>query len=152
MDNGNKIIRIYLDTSVYNRPFDEQTQARIALETLALTAILQLIDTDQAQLVTSAALAFENSKNPFPLCKKWVSDCIDQAWQYQKIDERITNRAKEIEAQGVKSMDALHAACAEAAKCDYFLTCDDRIIKRYKGSLQVKNPVDFILLQTGETW
>ncbi len=37
-------MRIYLDTSVYNRPFDDQTQARIALETLAYTVILQMIE------------------------------------------------------------------------------------------------------------
>ena len=52
--------------------------------------------------------------------------------------------------KGIKSLDALHLACAEASGCDYFLTCDDRIVKRYAGHLQVKNPADFIFLMTGE--
>lgn len=36
-------VRIYLDTCVYNRPFDDQTQPRIWLETLALSVIMQMI-------------------------------------------------------------------------------------------------------------
>ncbi len=28
-------MKVYLDTSVYNRPFDDQTQPRIWLETMA---------------------------------------------------------------------------------------------------------------------
>lgn len=35
-------MRIYLDTSVYNRPFDDQAQPRIW--TLALSVILQLVE------------------------------------------------------------------------------------------------------------
>lgn len=34
--------RVYLDTSVYNRPFDDQTQPKIFLETQAVTLILQM--------------------------------------------------------------------------------------------------------------
>ncbi len=35
--------------------------------------------------------------------------------------------------------------------CDYFLSCDDRLLKRYKGHLlEVKNPVEFIFLLTGK--
>jgi hypothetical protein len=48
-------------------------------------------------------------------------------------------------------MDALHIACAEAMDCDYFLSCDDRLLKRYKDHLlEVKNPVEFIFLLTGK--
>ena len=31
--------RVYLDTSIYNRPFDDQTQPKIHLETQAIKAI-----------------------------------------------------------------------------------------------------------------
>jgi hypothetical protein len=40
-------MRIYLDTSVYNRPYDDQTQAKIYLETQAVLIILNLIETQQ---------------------------------------------------------------------------------------------------------
>lgn len=60
-----KIITVYLDTSVYNRPFDDQTQPRIALETLAFITIMQLTEMGQIALATSSVLAFENDKSPF---------------------------------------------------------------------------------------
>ncbi|GGA02700.1 hypothetical protein [Okeania sp. KiyG1] len=40
----NNSIRVYLDTSVYNRPFDDQTQNKIALETEAVLLILGMIE------------------------------------------------------------------------------------------------------------
>jgi hypothetical protein len=43
------IVKLYLDTSVLNRVFDDQTQARIALETQALRMILQLVETEEVQ-------------------------------------------------------------------------------------------------------
>jgi len=30
-------------------------------------------------------------------------------------------------------MDALHLASAEAMNCNYFLSCDDRLLKLYQG-------------------
>lgn len=45
--------KVYLDTSVYNRPFDEQKQARIWLETLAFSVILQLLENREIELITS---------------------------------------------------------------------------------------------------
>ena len=36
--------RVYLDTSIYNRPLDDQTQAKIFLETQAVVLILNLIE------------------------------------------------------------------------------------------------------------
>lgn len=45
--------RVYLDTCVYNRPFDDQTQPRIWLETLAFSVILQMIENGSVALVTS---------------------------------------------------------------------------------------------------
>ena len=51
----------------------------------------------------------------------------------------------------LKPRDAVHLACAETARCDYFLTCDDTLIrtvkrKRSLPKLRVEaiNPVEFI--------
>ncbi|WP_416674872.1 hypothetical protein [Egbenema bharatensis] len=52
-----------MDTSVLNRPFDDQTQPRIALETQALRTVLQLVEAGEVELVNSAAIAYENSRN-----------------------------------------------------------------------------------------
>ncbi len=142
-------VRVYLDTSVYNRPFDDQTQPRIWLETLALAVILQLIEAGEVELVSSAVVAYENNRNPFPLRQRWVTRCVQLARHDQPVDAGITGRAEALEQAGVGAVDALHLACAEAAASEYFLTCDDRVTRRYEGSLRVLNPVEFVLAITG---
>jgi hypothetical protein len=76
---------IYLDTSVYNRPFDDQTQLRICLETLAFVTIMQLVEIDEIILTTSSVLAFENHNNPFHLRQQWVNYCLNYAKQHQVV-------------------------------------------------------------------
>ena len=61
------MIRVYLDTSIYNRPFDDQTQAKIFLETQAIVLILGMVENKLIELVNSSVLEHENSRNPFPL-------------------------------------------------------------------------------------
>ena len=55
-------------------------------------------------------------------------------------------RALELERQGLQPLDALHAAAAERAGATHLLTCDDRLLRRYTGSMLILNPVDFILV------
>ena len=74
-----------------------------------------------------------------------MNSLIRKAKLFQELDEEILERAKEMETLGIKGLDALHIACAERLKVDYFLTCDDKIIKKYKGVILVKNPVEFLL-------
>lgn len=142
--------RIYLDTSVYNRPFDDQTQPRIWLETLAFAMILQMVESGALELVGSSVLGYENSRNPFLLRREWVSRCLKLASHHQAVDEGIERCAQELEQQGLNAIDALHVACAEAAGAAYFLTCDDRVVRRYRDKkLQVLNPVNFVMLIAG---
>ena len=49
------MIKVYLDTSTYNRPFDDQTQPKIFLESQAVTLILQMVETKIVELVSSSA-------------------------------------------------------------------------------------------------
>jgi len=65
-------MKVYLDKCIYNRPFDDQTQPRIWLETMTFTMILQMTESQQVGLVTSSVLGFENSNNPFPERREWV--------------------------------------------------------------------------------
>ena len=59
---------------------------------------------------------------------------------HQPVNAEIKQRAEEREQDGLKAVDALHAACAEATQSD------DRIIRRYNGeNLRVLNPVNFVL-------
>jgi predicted nucleic acid-binding protein len=141
-------MRIYLDTSVLNRPFDDQGQPRIALETQALRIIVQAILAEQLILVHSSVVVFELQNNPYAYKKQWVERCMQMATYYQEVDEATEQRAQELERDGVKAIDALHVACAETAKCDYFLTCDDRLIRRYRGTTKAVNPTSFVLIIT----
>ena len=56
--------KVYLDTSAYNRPFDNQTQPKIFLESQAVVIILQMVETQMIELISSSVLAYENSRNP----------------------------------------------------------------------------------------
>jgi len=38
------VTTFYLDMNIYNRPFDDQSQMRIRLETMAITMIFTLIE------------------------------------------------------------------------------------------------------------
>jgi len=134
---------------VYNRPFDDQTQPRIWLETLAFVVVLQMIEAGDVELVRSPVLEYENSRNPSSLRRRWVNRCLDLASHYHKVDSIISERAQELEKKGLQAIDALHLACAEAAESEYFLTCDDRVIQRYQGQVKVLNPADFVLSVTG---
>jgi len=47
------VITIYLDNCAYNRPFDDQTQIKIALETAAKQHIQRLVMEKKVDLVYS---------------------------------------------------------------------------------------------------
>lgn len=138
-------MKVYIDTSALNRIFDDQSQPRIYLESSAMLTIFMLIDINAIDLLASNVLLFENEFNPYEERQIFVNLCIQKAAAAQEVNHEILYRAQELEAVVIKGLDALHIACAEALKADYFLTCDDRLIKRYNGHLKVQNPVDFAL-------
>ena len=138
--------RLYLDNSAMNRPFDDQSQPRIAAETQGLISILEMIHAGRVGLITSTVVAFENDRNPFAPRKRWVEQLCELAEVQQQTTEDVYNRALELEAAGLKALDALHLAAAEAAGATHFVSCDDRLLKRYTGRLVATNPTDFVAL------
>jgi hypothetical protein len=58
-------MKLYLDNCCFNRPFDDQKQLRIKLETEAKLKIQEDIRFGLHQLVWSYILDYENSMNPF---------------------------------------------------------------------------------------
>jgi predicted nucleic acid-binding protein len=85
----------------------------------------------------------ENGRNPFPLRRKWIEKCLRLAAQSVALSENVKKRALALEQSGFKALDALHLACAEAAGATHFLTCDDRLIRRYSNQMFVQTPVTF---------
>ena len=144
-------MRIYLDTSALNRVFDDQTQPRIYLEATAMLLVFTLLENGKISLVSSEALRYENSRNPFTDRRLFVNAVLQKAKIIQTLGTAILRRALEIETTcGIKGFDALHLACAEKVKAGYFITCDDKILKRYSGKLTVMNPIDFARLLVQE--
>ena len=140
------MIKVYLDTSIYHRPFDDQTQPKIFLETQAVAIILQMVETRTVDLVSSSVLEYENSRNPYSIKQEAMNRYLQMAGARQIVNEAIRQRSEQLEHNRLKAVDALHVACAEAISSDYFITCDKRLINRCSElTLKVVNPVDFVL-------
>ncbi|EFI34149.1 conserved hypothetical protein [Desulfonatronospira thiodismutans ASO3-1] len=141
-------MKLYLDLCLFYRSFDDQSNERIKLETNILIILLGYVSTGKAHLVNSFALEFENSKNPKLENKIKVSSLLSYATDYIEYDEKIVTRSITLEKNGIMSMDALHIACAEYANVDYFITCDDKLIKQLKKTMNLKiacyDSIDFI--------
>jgi len=58
-------MKIYLDNCCFNRPFDDQSQLKIRLESEAKMAIQEGIRSGAYLLVWSYVMDYENHKNPF---------------------------------------------------------------------------------------
>ena len=55
-------MRIYLDNCCFNRPYDDQSQFKITMETRAKLHIQREIMNGKYELVCSSMLEYENSK------------------------------------------------------------------------------------------
>ena len=109
-------MKIYLDLCIYNRPFDDQGQPRIAIETMEFLFLLEKTIRKEIRIVNSFTLEYENSKNPMVDRREKIRDLLRIASEYVRYSERLGNRAMEIEKMGFMAMDALHIACAETGK------------------------------------
>jgi predicted nucleic acid-binding protein len=140
------VIRVYLDTSVYNRPFDDQTQKKIALETEAVLSILGMIKNREIELVNSEPIEYKNLFNSNLTRQEKIANFLTLAAIYQKMEQSAEKRAKKLQNQGIKLLDSYHVACAEASQSDYFITCDQRLINRCQtlSTVTTVNPIDFI--------
>jgi predicted nucleic acid-binding protein len=140
------MLKVYLDNCVFNRPFDDQSQIRIKLETEAKFYIQTLIKQHQLVLVWSYIIDLENAYNPFIERRNAI-----ESWQtLAQVDisetENVLSTAHWVQTFGLKSKDALHIACAIEAAADYFITTDDLLIKKAGAldKIRVVNPLDFI--------
>ena len=140
-------IKVYLDNCCYNRPYDDQSQIRISLETQAKIQIQSMIKNGEIELVSSYVLLYENSKNPHELRQKTIRNFVkENVTTYIDVDHADEEKllADQIIATGVKTADAHHVACSILAGSDYFLTTDDRLLKYKTDKLQLVDPTEFI--------
>jgi len=138
------MLRLYLDNCCFNRPYDDQSLLKNRLESEAKIYLQKEIMNGNFDLAWSYIMDYEISFNPFPDRKsqilKWKSMSlvdIDES-------EKIIAMANKIIKKGIKPKDSLHLACAIEAKCDYFITTDNKILNKSIESIIIIDPIDFV--------
>ena len=143
------MLKLYLDTCCYNRPFDDLEQEKINLEANAIENIFRKHINKEVEIYKSMVIDFEISKIKLDNKRRQVEDLYD-AMELSQITftPEIKQRALELKQFNIKDMDALHLAFAESTDIDYFITTDRLLInasKRANLRIKVINPIEFIM-------
>lgn len=141
--------RVYLDNCVLNRPFDDQSQERVRLETEAIILLLSRLERKEWTWLGSQALNLEIDKTPDVEHQSRLRRVVEFVGSSVEIGEKELERANELQKAGFVGFDAVHLACAESGKADVFLTTDDRLLKLAKRlakklRVKVENPLDWM--------
>jgi hypothetical protein len=141
-------VKIYLDVCAIQRPLDSPGQVRVILEAEAVLGILALCDAGRLELVSSDALIYETEQNPLPVRQEHARAILSKAIGIMRLSDEVKSRSSQFVESGLRPLDALHLALAEAGKVDYFCTCDDSLLgtaRRVTG-LQVRtiSPIDLV--------
>ncbi len=140
---------VYLDTCAINRLTDDFNQIRVREEAAAMATVLDLIDRQQVRWIASAVLQFEIDRNPDTTKRGRAISVLNGASEVVTPDEAMLKRASELALSGYIGFDALHLAVAALSGVEWFLTTDDRLLRRAAAHppaphLVVLNPVDWL--------
>jgi len=149
--------KIYLDICSYNRPFDDQSQIKIHLETEAILYVQDGIRKKKYLMIWSYMLDYENSRNPYKAKRNAIALWKNIACDYcQSSIDVLSTGTNIMKNYSIKAKDSLHIACAIKNNCDYFITTDNKLIKKSSGhiakiggdekstSIKIINPIDFV--------
>ena len=92
--------------------------------------MLEEVDTGEVVLVSSFVVEIEHDLSPLSGRREDVALIIDLAGELVRRHPAIFRRTEALERMGLKGRDALHLAAAEYARVDYFVTCDDKLLRR----------------------
>ena len=139
---------IYLDTCCLNRPFDDQSQPRIQLETSAILAILQQVASGEVEIANSSVIQFEIHRITDQTRRNAILHFLSFASSFQPLTQAIEQRGILLNGLGFKRLDALHLAVAECLEADALLTTDDQFLRlavRHSNHLTIPviNPLQF---------
>ena len=90
---------------------------------------------------------YENSLNPYNDVRQEIEMASALANETVVPDDFIIAKAREFETIGIRPRDAIHLACALKGEAEYFLTCDNKLIKKSSElgiNLKIMNPLKFI--------
>jgi predicted nucleic acid-binding protein len=154
----NQQYKIYFDACCLNRPFDDQTQFRIYLETQAIITILNKCQAADWKLINSSALISELNQTPDLERLEKVKKLLSIAKIKVIYSPFIKDRTIQLQKLGFLSYDAAHIASAERGLADVFLTTDDRLLKKAQKNsglinVQINNPVQWLagVIQTEDS-
>jgi len=136
--------KLYLDICCYNRPFDDQTQINIRLETEAKLHIQADIRAGKYSSVWSYMHDLENDANPYEEKRNAIAPWKDVAVEQRPSSDGILSTGQQIMGHGIKAKDALHLACAIESDCDYFVTTDKGLMNKKVNNIIIINPIDFV--------
>ena len=143
---SNQTRRVYLDVCALCRPFDDQSQIRIRLETEAVQLILSHVRAGSLGLTVSSVHDAEIAAIDDLAERTHLQVMLQQIGQRVSPDlSQTRQRAEALVQQGLGPADAAHLAYAEQAGAD-FVTCDDRLIRqcrRVKPGIWFGTPVAF---------
>jgi len=137
---------IYLDNCCFNRPFDDQSQPKIKIESEAKLEIQDRVQRRKMDLAWSYVLDLENDANPFENRQRTIAAWKNLAVCDTEETTEILAMAKGFQSNNLKIKDSLHLACAIALECSTFFTTDDGIVKKRSqiSEIAVMNPVEYI--------
>ena len=123
-------MRIYLNTSALNRPLDDLSAERVRVEAEAMVALLAAIEDGIVEWIGSEYLDFEVGQDPDDERVNRVRSLLALIHTRVPASEAVVRRARAIERVGLRGLDALHVASAEAGGAELLVTTDDRMIRR----------------------
>ncbi|HPS57936.1 MAG TPA: PIN domain protein [Spirochaetota bacterium] len=137
---------LYMDLCCFNRPFDDQLQQKIYLETEAKLFIQKKVKDGEYDLVWSYMLDYENSVNPDEETRNSIQKWENVAIKIILENHSITSIAAGLIKSGFGIKDSLHIACAINAQARYFITVDKGILKKKNMAEEIIiiNPLEFI--------
>jgi predicted nucleic acid-binding protein len=138
------MVRLYLDNCSFNRPFDDQSQLKIRLETEAKLFIQNGILNEKYELVWSYILEFENSQNQFDDRRNSIYGWKDIAKIHCVETDEIIEYAENLKKWNVRTKDALHIACSVYSKSDYLITVDRKLFNLKLNDIRIISPLVFI--------
>lgn len=145
-------MRVYLDTCVWLRPCDDQSQDRVRHETDSLRALLESARQGEIAIVGSALV--EEEMGRVPSSREEVRELLSACSLRARPSDATVSTAKELVAAfRLSTPDAVHI-CLAAEAGERFLTCDDKLlamaakVEQFLASkgypLRIQNPAEFV--------
>lgn len=125
-------LSLYLDCCALQRPFDDRSQLRVAIEAEAVLKLIEFFEAGDLVLLSSGALLFEVGRIKASERHDYCLDLLGRCSDFVAFTNPIREQANGYSQNGIKSMDALHLASAVAGGATYFCSCDDRFLSRAK--------------------